>query len=230
MEAAAVKQSSGPALPRPLTLRARAAARLVSLGLRALVWTWRLRWSGPQISDDAKAPVIYCFWHNRLGLALGCYKDREARAFWRVESLAAMVSASRDGSFLAHVLEYFGVEPIRGSTSRRGPQALLEATKLMERRISVTITPDGPRGPVYEIQDGIVHLAQLTGRPIIPMSSHTRWKICLKSWDCFQIPLPFARCDMRYGAPIWAPREASESERERIRLQLQDAMRAITQD
>jgi hypothetical protein len=141
-----------------------------------------------------------------------------------------MISASRDGGFLASVVESFGIQAIRGSTSRRGPQALLEATTWMERGYSIVITPDGPRGPVYRIQDGIIHLAQLTGRPIIPTSNFTGWKIRLRSWDRFQIPLPFARCHSYHGEPIWVPRDATEAQREELRAKLETAMRAITTD
>jgi hypothetical protein len=144
--------------------------------------------------------------------------------------MAAMISASRDGGVLANVVERFGIQPIRGSSSRRGPQALLEATTWMERGYNIVITPDGPRGPVYQIQDGIVHLAQLTGHPIIPTSNFTRWKIRLRSWDRFQIPLPFARCQAYYGEPILVPRDATEAQREELRAKLETTMRAITKD
>jgi hypothetical protein len=100
----------------------------------------------------------------------------------------------------------------------------------MERNYSVVMTPDGPRGPVYRIQDGIIQLAKLTGRPIIPVSNFTHWKIRLRSWDRLQIPLPFARCDLRYGDPIWVPREASEAALEELRVKLEQSMRALTRD
>ena len=147
-----------------------------------------------------------------------------------VESLCAMISASRDGAFFASLVEPFGVVAIRGSTSRRGPQALLEATTRMEKNYSVAITPDGPRGPAYQVQEGIIHLAQLTGRPIIPMSNYTRRKITCRSWDKFQIPLPFARCELRWGRPIRVPRDATEETREQLRLDLEKAMMDITTD
>ena len=64
------------------------------------------------------------------------------------------------------------MQPVRGSTSRRGPQALLELTSWSERGYDLAITPDGPRGPCYVVQDGIMSLAQLTGLPILPVSYH----------------------------------------------------------
>ena len=80
-----------------------------------------------------------------------------------------MVSASKDGAFLVEILRAFDIEPVRGSTSRRGRQALLELSRQMKAGLHLAITPDGPRGPCYEIQDGILSLAQVTGLPIIPL-------------------------------------------------------------
>ena len=109
------------------------------------------------------------------------------------------MSASRDGAFLAAILERFGVQPVRGSSSRRGAQALLELTTWAERGYDLAITPDGPRGPRYVVQDGAMSLAQITGLPIVPVSYFLKWKIQLKSWDGFQIPLPFSICEVTAG-------------------------------
>jgi lysophospholipid acyltransferase (LPLAT)-like uncharacterized protein len=100
----------------------------------------------------------------------------------------------------------------------------------MERDYSIVITPDGPRGPVYQIQEGIIHLAQLTGRPIIPISNFTRWKIRLRSWDRFQIPLPFARCQPTTANPSGCRATPPKTEREELRAKLETSMRAITRD
>jgi hypothetical protein len=148
----------------------------------------------------------------------------------RTPGMAAMVSASRDGAFLAGILECFGVQPVRGSSSRRGRQALLELTTWAERGYDLAITPDGPRGPCYVVQPGVMSLAQLTGLPIVPVSYHLGWKIRAKSWDRFQIPLPFACCEMIYEKPIYVPREASDTEREALRKELETKLRAISND
>ena len=95
---------------------------------------------------------------------------------------------------------------------------------------TIVITPDGPRGPCYSVAEGVTALAQVTGLPIIPASSHLPWKLQLKSWDRFQIPLPFSRCSLRFGDPIWVPRDASDEEREKIRQQLESALMNITTD
>jgi lysophospholipid acyltransferase (LPLAT)-like uncharacterized protein len=107
---------------------------------------------------------------------------------------------------------------------------LLELTSWIERGYDAAITPDGPRGPRYQIRDGVIALAQLTGAPIVPVSNNTGWKWRLGSWDRFQIPLPFARCAIRYGEPMRVPREATEAERERLRQELEQRLMALTND
>jgi len=144
--------------------------------------------------------------------------------------LAAMVSASKDGAFLASILECFKVQPVRGSSSRRAPQALLELTTWAERGYDLAITPDGPRGPCYVVQEGVMSLAQLTGLPILPVSYHLDWRLRLKSWDRFQVPLPFAQCEVVIERPVRVPREASDAQREGLRRQLEETLKGITKD
>ena len=103
-------------------------------------------------------------------------------------------------------------------------------TTWAERGYDLAITPDGPRGPRYVVQEGVMSLAQVTGLPIVPVSYHLNWKIRLKSWDRFQIPLPFARCEITVGQILRVPREATDAEREELRKQLEAELRAITRD
>ena len=228
MRAAKTRRSSGIVVPHYLPWHRRLAASVITPLMRLCIRTWRVRWNASPVGPPVERPVIYCIWHNRIPLALACYDYAQGQ--WPDEGVAAMISASRDGGFLANIVERFGVQPIRGSSSRRGPQALLEATTWLERNYSVVITPDGPRGPAYRIQDGIIQLAKLTGCAIVPFTSFTHWKIRFKSWDRLQIPLPFSVCDLRYGDPIWVPRDASDADLEELRVRLEKAMHALTMD
>ncbi|MDB6108529.1 MAG: hypothetical protein JWR69_279 [Pedosphaera sp.] len=128
------------------------------------------------------------------------------------------------------MLQRFGVQPVRGSSIRRGSQALRELTTWAKRGYDLAITPDGPRGPRYVVQEGVIALAQLTEMPIVPVSCHMAWKIRLQSWDQFQIPLPFSRCEMVFEKPIRVPRETSESEREALRLKLEQVLKSMAKD
>ncbi len=202
---------------------------VVFLFLKALAMTIRFKWEGCAeiLAQPPAGPMIFCTWHNRLGLCLEAYgKFQRTRPR---QGVAAMVSASKDGGFLAAILERFRVIPVRGSSSRRGSQALLELTTLARRGIDLAITPDGPRGPCYKVQDGVLALAQLTGLPIVPFSYRAAWKIELKSWDRFQIPLPFTRCEMNAGRPVYVPRDISDTDREVLRLQLERTLKELSQ-
>jgi lysophospholipid acyltransferase (LPLAT)-like uncharacterized protein len=227
----AQKIKSGVVVPHAPRWHQRLGAFLIHVAVRAYAMTLRLRWDGrSQLTPDKlKGQAIYCLWHNRLLLCMEAYEQQSKRQDIG-KGLAALISASKDGAFLAAVLECFRVQPVRGSSSRRGPQALLELTSWAERGYALAITPDGPRGPRYIVQEGVMSLAQLTGLPIIPFSFYAHRKIRLKSWDGFQIPLPFSRCDLRLGEPILIPRDATDVQREESRKSLEESLKAISVD
>ncbi len=218
---------SGVVVPHAPKWYQRVGAWVVFVLVRAVARTIRYTWHDH--SGFAADQAIYCVWHNRLALCLKAY-SAYARPRAKTRGLAAIVSASRDGAFLASVLKCFGVQPVRGSSSRRGAQAMLELASWAERGYDLAITPDGPRGPCYVVQDGAMMLAQMTGLPIIPASYSLNWKLRAKSWDRFIVPLPFARCEMVIGKPVHVPREATDAERDALRLQLEAEMRAISRD
>ena len=224
-------QSSGVVTPQPLRWRDRLAATAITLATRVLTITWRMRVEDlAGLFDGTNVqPVIFSLWHNRLALSLPVYR-RYFLARQPQRRLAALISASRDGAILARTLEHFGIESVRGSSSRRGAQAIRELSAWAEKGYDLAITPDGPRGPRYRAQEGIVALAQITGHPIVPVSARIHWKKCFKSWDAFQFPLPFTRCDVRIGEPISVPREANDHEREGCRAELESRMNSITKD
>ncbi len=225
------RRKSGVIVPHKPKWQQRAGAFLMFLLMRAVMFTMRCRVPGrPEyFAPKAPGPAIFCFWHNRLASCIKVYENlRKPHTSGR--GMAALVSASRDGAFLAGLLERFGVQPVRGSSSRRGPQALLELTTWAERGYDLTITPDGPRGPCYQIQEGVMSLAQVTGLPVVPVAFNVGWKLRANSWDRFQIPLPFARCDVVVGRVMRVPSEATDAEREKLRIQLETELRAISRD
>lgn len=199
--------------------------------VRTVSATLRFQWEDRSgfFEESPRGPAIYCIWHNRLTLSMAIYNGY-IRKRSQTAGLAAMVSASKDGGFLAAVLECFSVQPVRGSSSRRGPQALLELTSWAEKGYDLAITPDGPRGPRYVVQEGAMSLAQLTGLPVVPVSFHSSFKLKARSWDRFQIPLPFSRCEVFIGKPLLVPRDASDSEREDLRKQFQKTLRDLAPD
>ena len=225
------RRKSGVVVPHRAKWRQRFIASLVYLLIRCIAATirFKLNDSSGLFLGAPPEKMIFALWHNRLALSVMLYR-RYVLKFAPERRIAGMVSASRDGALLAQIFEHFGFEPVRGSSSRRGGQALLELTTWAERGYDLAITPDGPRGPRYKVQDGVISTAQLTGLPIVPASYHLNWKIQSKSWDRFQIPLPFACCEIVTGRVLRVPREADDAERERLRQQLEAELRAITRD
>jgi lysophospholipid acyltransferase (LPLAT)-like uncharacterized protein len=223
----AMTQKSGVVVPHRLRWREQALAFLIFAVLKLLSMTWRVRLMSelPKIPG----PVIFCLWHNRLALCMKAY-DTFGKQHWPAPGLAALISASKDGALLARTLRYFRVTAVRGSSSRRGRQALLELTSRIEEGLHAAITPDGPRGPKYRVQEGVIALAQVTGAPIIPTSMRVHGKWAMRSWDAFQIPKPFALCEIFVAEPMTIPREAEDAAREALRAELERRLTAITFD
>src|SRR5690349_1902834 len=149
-------KSSGVVVPHRARWHQRLGAALVYGFIRCVAATVRFRMEDGSGLFRGAPPerIIFSIWHNRLALSLIMYRRYVVR-FAPERRLAAMVSASRDGGLLARILEHFRVEPVRGSSSRRGPQALREMLSWAERGHDLAITPDGPRGPCYKVQEGV---------------------------------------------------------------------------
>ena len=224
-------KAGGVVVPHKAKWHQRLVAGLIYAVIRCLAATirFKLRDDAGFFTEVPREKIIFAIWHNRLALSLMLYRNFVwARA--RERRMAAMVSASKDGGLLARILEHFHVEPVRGSSSRRGPQALRELITWGERGYDLAITPDGPRGPRYRVQEGAISAAQVTGLALVPVSYRLNWKIQLKSWDRFQVPLPFARCEITVGRVMRLSRETTDAERETLRQQLEAELRSITRD
>lgn len=206
-------------------------ARLIYWAIRLVTCTLRWQIHDPHgvMNELKERPVIFAAWHNRLALALPVWQ-RATNAKGSARRLAAIASASRDGALVAGILQMFGAEPVRGSSSRRGLHAMTELVEWARRGYDLAITPDGPRGPLYSVQPGVVPLAQLTGLPIVPMNYNLSWKIRIKSWDRFQVPLPFSRCDVHFVKPMEIPRSYRERERAAALAAIRESMLAVTKD
>lgn len=138
--------------------------------------------------------LIWMFWHNRLLIIPSLY-TRYTRKF---RHASVLTSASRDGAMLAAVMRQFGLESVRGSSSKRGAQALIECCRLLRKNHYIGITPDGPRGPIYQMQPGVIQLARVGHAPILPIRVEYAKAWRLKSWDRFFIPHPFSEVHVHF--------------------------------
>ncbi len=175
---------------------------------------------GAILDQPEHPPVIIAFWHNRTAL-MAYFFERYCRG----RTALTFISRSRDGQFMTDVAARFGIKAVRGSSSRHGTSAMLSAIRAADDpRIDLVITPDGPRGPRYKIQPGLIRLAQATQRPIVAVTYQLQWKVLLKSWDRFHVPIPFALCHLITSEPIFVPENVSDPELAAITAQLAQAL------
>jgi lysophospholipid acyltransferase (LPLAT)-like uncharacterized protein len=200
---------------------------LIAFGFRLLqLWERTLRYEIDDRAGIIGTPVtenyIGALWHNRLLIF-----PLVLRRFLPQRHGAALISASRDGDLFADVVQRFGYDVIRGSSSRLGASAILQLTEMLASGRDVVITPDGPRGPAYELSPGIVFLAQKSGAAVVPMNlEYSRcWR--LGSWDRFIVPRPFTKVRMLINRPHHVRSTATREEFESERLALQNAMMAL---
>ncbi len=204
---------------RPLNRRLILAAKAVGGLVRLLHRLVRVSLEDPDGVVDSDISGLWCFWHNRALLVPAIY-----RSLRPTQKAIVLTSASRDGSFLAHVAASFGLEAARGSSSRRGGTALKQIVRKLREGYDAGVTPDGPRGPRYNMQPGVVVAAALAQRPVIPIELDFQACWRLKSWDRFIIPKPFTKITFRIGAPVTAT-GSKDHEIEALRVKLESQMR-----
>jgi lysophospholipid acyltransferase (LPLAT)-like uncharacterized protein len=202
-------------------LRYRLAGALGGALGTALLATVRFRTLHRERYDaltQREQPVLCALWHGRL-LPL--------TYFHRHYGIAAMISQSKDGEHIARIVEKWGIEAVRGSTSRGGAAALREVARRIRAGQSVAITPDGPKGPRQRVQPGIIAAAQLTGAPILPVVAGCTRAWWPGKWDRFCIPKPFSKVLVLYGEPRLVPRDTRPSEFARHALELENELNAM---
>src|SRR5437867_4834777 len=156
--------------------------------------------------------AIFTFWHGRIF---------PATYYWRDRGIVVMTSMNRDGDAIAECIQRFGYGAARGSSSRGGLRALAEMAREIRRSRDCAFTIDGPRGPKYIAKQGPVLLALKTGAAIFCFHISMKRKIQLKSWDEFQIPMPFTEAVVLKAEPIWVPPDASEAHLRDLHQQMQ---------
>jgi lysophospholipid acyltransferase (LPLAT)-like uncharacterized protein len=166
----------------------------------------------------AGEPLVYSLWHGRL-LPLA----------WahRGEGVVTLISLSKDGEYIARVVQGWGYGVVRGSTSRGGSRALGELIRLAKKGVSLAVTPDGPRGPRERMKPGLLVAAQRAGRAIVPVTGACSNAWWFEGWDRFLVPKPFSRVVLVHGKPMRIPREIDEAGIERHAAELERTMRAL---
>ena len=142
--------------------------------------------------------------------------------------LGVLVSPSVDGEVPAAIARWLGAAVIRGSSTRTGARALRDYYELLVKQdVSPIITPDGPTGPRQHFKPGALMLAQLSGRPLLPMAfaASRAWRF---GWDRFVLPWPGARIAIAIGAPVYVDPDLTLAEvgaLEELRVRMEQELR-----
>ena len=202
----------------------------VPLGL-AIIRLWWLTCRVRHIDGDdnltaalAKAPsLVPCYWHQHQLFCARYLLDRRSRGLlpgW-------LISPSVDGELGAMMVSRMGATAIRGSSSHTGARALRDYyVALVKEKVSPVVTPDGPRGPRFKFKPGAILLAQMSGRPMLPMA-YAASRAWLIKWDKFVIPVPFARISIAIGQPRYVARVLDAAGIEALQAQMEQELKQL---
>ena len=208
-------------------LETRLLPLLAALGVRALGVTLSVQVEGVEALRPlwrTGRPLIYAVWHGRILIVP--WLNARFRRTDGARNVRVLASRSRDGDLVAAFVKRFGMEVVRGSSSRGGAAALRDLARAVLAGQDVAVVPDGPRGPSCRAQAGIVSLAATTGAPIVPLGVAARPARRLRSWDRFMVPAPFARCAVVFGPPV---RVGRDDDREAVRAVVERALQDATE-
>jgi len=148
-------------------------------------------------SIDTSKTYVIGLWHGELLMQSFNYFKLKEKG-----TVKGMISHHKDGEMITKVVEYLKVGSIRGSSSKGGLKALINAMKELKSGVDVAISPDGPRGPRHSVADGIVAIAQKTKSEILIFNWKPTSYWQLKSWDKFVIPKPFGTINFYISEPL----------------------------
>jgi lysophospholipid acyltransferase (LPLAT)-like uncharacterized protein len=164
---------------------------------------------------------VFAFWHGTMLLPWFMHRDQK---------FAALTSQSKDGDLLARILKKWNYQVIRGSSSKGGDTALGIMVDFASNGYSVSITPDGPRGPAYKLKAGAVIAAKKSGLPLVLAGVGYMKKRNLKSWDSFSVPKFFSRAQIIYSDPVYIDKELSYEETSAVIKQCEDKLNELQRE
>jgi lysophospholipid acyltransferase (LPLAT)-like uncharacterized protein len=172
--------------------------RLTVWVIRALCFTWRVRWVDVAERDVAlkSGPVVYAFLHGEQLAMIATHSLHMRESGQKIYGIA---SKSKDGDFIAGVMAALGYGLVRGSSSKGGGEAMRQSEEALAYGHSVGVTVDGPRGPRGVSKVGAAVIAHRGGVPLVWVKARSSFRWRLGSWDRFEIPLPFSKVSIYSG-------------------------------
>ena len=172
--------------------------------------------------NSLTGPYILTLWHGRIFYLFYYLRNRP--------DYFLLISPSADGDLLAKLARLMGYSVIRGSTFKKAVPAARSLIRVLRDGQRIIIIADGSRGPRCVAQSGSVQLAGITRLPLFPMTFSAKNKVALKTWDKFIMPLPFTRCSINFGSPIYLTSRTSEELVEEKRLELEKQLNQLSSE
>lgn len=220
---AKIERVTAPDSPR-FTLGQRLVLAIVPRIVWALLSVVGRTWRFEVIAEEGVRPVvegeragaeIYCFWHQCV---LPC------AFYFRGSGAVILISRSFDGELITRILQLFGFDAVRGSSSRGAREGLLGLHDVIASGRTAIFTADGPRGPIYETKMGPVKLAEMTGAPIGAFHLEPERAWTARSWDRFLIPKPFTHICVSWAQWTRVAEDVPAEELELMRQKLNAAI------
>jgi lysophospholipid acyltransferase (LPLAT)-like uncharacterized protein len=171
--------------------------------------------------DNENKNYILAFWHGTMLLP------------WYLHgkpNCAALISKSKDGALLAKILKHWNYNVVRGSSSTGGDIALAIMIDFAKNDYSVTITPDGPKGPAHKFKAGAVITAKKSKVPLILAGVGFKKKKVLSNWDKFEVPHFFSEAKIIYSEPIFIEANLSYEETSKIIIDCEDKLNELQRE
>jgi lysophospholipid acyltransferase (LPLAT)-like uncharacterized protein len=178
----------------------------------------KIDWGHLESIHKAGRRSIVAFWHGRIFPGTYAFRNR---------GIVVMTSRNRDGDYIAGVIQRFGYEAARGSSTRGGRAAIQEMLRLMKQNRDLGFTVDGPLGPRYVAKPGAAYVARKTGNAVLPFSVSVEKKWVMRSWDHFIVPKPFSRAFLLIGAPIYVDANATKEEIAEAEAEIQRSLEEL---
>ena len=193
--------------------------------VKALSATYRIRLYDPENEQtvlDRHQSLVYASWHQRFFPGITFFSSRKP--------IAIMISQSRDGEMVARVVDILGWRSVRGSSTRGGVAALKQLKNLARAGYKIGHIVDGPKGPFGYVKPGLLRIAQVAGKPVVPTITSAQKKWVFNSWDRFMVPKPFSRVIIRFGKAIDVPAELGGEAFEQKRVSIEQRLKELYED
>ncbi|KUO63313.1 hypothetical protein APF79_09915 [bacterium BRH_c32] len=189
--------------------------------INVLLLTVRIKIENSEIPEDLikkNQNFTAVFWHGKM--LIGWYLFRKYNS-------AALISPSKDGEILTNLLVNWNYKVVRGSSNDSGKEALVKMLELADKKMNLVITPDGPKGPAEKMKAGAVIICKKKKLPLLLTGIRMENKKILKSWDSFEIPLPFSSVTVTYSNPIWIEESLNYDETNEIILKAESRLKEM---